>query len=619
MPVPTTIADLNVTASLNSPAGSEAIGTSLDDYIRAHGAIIKQHEADLAATTSGKGAAMLGRGAPVVSSITALRALLKTSAAQHAFVTGYYAQGDGGGGAYWYDSSDTTSADNGGTIIVATDGGRWKLAQTGITSIQQWGIKGDGATDDTARLQVIVTRGGHYWMPYGTVTRTTAPITGSLPLIFEGPGCIAFTDLGEAANVRGDGAWFHFDHTGKGFVLDGTSGTSDGIAVIRFKGCGSFRTQPTPGGGAFTPTAHDWDFDVTDVEIEFDDFVPLNPTKYFRGVLARGGKATFTKVRGQPLLAGIDLDQAFDLCSLDVHFWPYWSLNTNVIDYTRANLISVEVGRVDGLRLPRLFSYGHFVGLKVTDKGFGVVGVRSGYANFDNGAYGIKVEAAATAASIFLEQLLVFGLSASTSYGIHCAGTNTSIKIGISDLNTFFNQAIFLGGTGNRVQISQPAFYNYSFTGVGPGVDIAVGNEVVFDGKVVDVPLGGRFLLANAGTLRGVDQWITYNTTVTAGSGTITTVGATVTKYRLNGDMVDVSYLIPITTNGTGASSLDFTLPYTIADYSCGAAREISVTGTLCSVQMTPGQTKAIIRTYNNAYPAGDGHAIVGMLSYRRQ
>lgn len=42
MPVPSTIADLSVTSSSNSPSGSEPVGTSLDDYLRAHASIIKQ-------------------------------------------------------------------------------------------------------------------------------------------------------------------------------------------------------------------------------------------------------------------------------------------------------------------------------------------------------------------------------------------------------------------------------------------------------------------------------------------------------------------------------------------------------------------------------------------------
>lgn len=42
MPVPSSISDLSSTASSNYPSGSESIGTSLDDYLRAHASIIKQ-------------------------------------------------------------------------------------------------------------------------------------------------------------------------------------------------------------------------------------------------------------------------------------------------------------------------------------------------------------------------------------------------------------------------------------------------------------------------------------------------------------------------------------------------------------------------------------------------
>jgi hypothetical protein len=55
MAVPTSIADLSTTAASNYPAGSESIGTNLDDYLRAVSAIVKQQDsrgADIASGTS---------------------------------------------------------------------------------------------------------------------------------------------------------------------------------------------------------------------------------------------------------------------------------------------------------------------------------------------------------------------------------------------------------------------------------------------------------------------------------------------------------------------------------------------------------------------------------------
>lgn len=130
------------------------------------GAILRKDLADSA--TTGKGAALIGFDATtldqvlksrlgrVVDSITALRALDKTKYTR-AFTTGYYAAGDGGSSIYWYDSTDVASADNGGTVIVATDGGRWKLQVVGKISIKQFGAKGDNIADDTATIQAAIT------------------------------------------------------------------------------------------------------------------------------------------------------------------------------------------------------------------------------------------------------------------------------------------------------------------------------------------------------------------------------------------------------------------------------------------------------------------------------
>lgn len=90
-----------------------------------------------------------------LASVAALRLSSKTGA-QHAFTLGYWATGDGGGGEYRCDPTDTTSADTGLAVIVAADGGRWKLVHDGRVSVKQAGAKGDGVTDDAAAFRACI-------------------------------------------------------------------------------------------------------------------------------------------------------------------------------------------------------------------------------------------------------------------------------------------------------------------------------------------------------------------------------------------------------------------------------------------------------------------------------
>jgi hypothetical protein len=489
---------------------------------------------------------------------------------------------------------------------------------TGSVSVLDFGAKGDGVTDDTVAIQQCCTTGGAYFIPFGFVVRLTAPVTINKPVIFYGEGCIAFQDLNEsAANVRGDGSWFHIDHAGKGFVIDGTSGTSDGMAPIRFVKCGAFRNQPTPGTGAFTAAANDWDFDVTDAEFEFDDFVALNPTKFFIATLARGGRLRFSNVRGQPLQYGISIDQTYDVCYMDVHFWPYWSLNINVRAYTLANLIALVTGRVDGLLLHRFFTIFHNIGWNVITTASGTVNrAHCDWAYLDNGARGLVISA--DGATINASELTVYGLPDSASYGLETSGNDNEITIGFGDFDTFFNQAIYLSGTGNRVQIATPKFTNYSYTGAGPGTVIEAGNKLVFNGAVKNTALAGRFLLSGAGEFNTTDQWVSYEPTVTAATGTITTLGTVAAKYRLHGDLVDVTFSIVITTNGTGAGAVQFTLPFTATELAFGAGRETVATGVMCNIQAVPASNVANVWTYDNSYPGGNGRTIAGSISFRK-
>ena len=153
--------------------------------------------------------------------------------------------------------------------------------------------------------------------------------------------------------------FFYFAHPGVGFKIDTNLGARS------LKNFGTYRNQPAPGGGAYTPTAFGYDLDIEggqDIELENINFMNATKAVNIRGKQSSGatcGRITMKGIRGQPLQEGIRMTHCTDVCYLDdVHFWPIWSGNANVHAYTRANLSAFILGRVDNLQCGRLFSWG---------------------------------------------------------------------------------------------------------------------------------------------------------------------------------------------------------------------------------------------------------------------
>jgi hypothetical protein len=200
--------------------------------------------AQLASSANGSGADLIGGVGRVVSSIAALKALLKTGVGK-AFVLGYYAAGDGGGGAYYYDSTDTTSADNGGTIIVASDGGRWKLQIFDSVSVKQFGVKADAGTTDNStslanaaawlaanatRYKLTFPSGiyGYSVSPNWAINHARVIANGEVRLRYSGTGNAVIIDAGSGAQNIYD---VTFGTPGEPFIIEPASTALNGCYV----------------------------------------------------------------------------------------------------------------------------------------------------------------------------------------------------------------------------------------------------------------------------------------------------------------------------------------------------------------------------------------------------
>lgn len=110
----------------------------------------------------------------------------------------------------------------------------------------------------------------------------------------------------------------------------------------------------------------------------------------------------------------------------------------------------------------------------------------------------------------------------------------------------------------------------------------------------------------------GDTPWTSYTPTITSSSGTITTSSAT-GSYLKRGRLVFVRAQITITTNGTGAGLLNFSLP-TVTNSSIGAifhGVERAVTGKSVTGWVDGGGVSTVAcRFYDGTYPGGDGRTI---------
>lgn len=101
---------------------------------------------------------------------------------------------------------------------------------------------------------------------------------------------------------------------------------------------------------------------------------------------------------------------------------------------------------------------------------------------------------------------------------------------------------------------------------------------------------------------------LSYAPQITAGTGTFTTVSVT-GLYRRIGRQLFFEIVIIITTNGTAATSIVFTLPVAAANfYHTWVGRENGVTGANLYATTVTTVTSGHLTVYNGTYPGGNGY-----------
>jgi hypothetical protein len=416
-----------------------------------------------------------------------------------------------------------TTYDPAGTGAVTTTV-QTKLRES--VSVKDFGAVGDGVIDDSVAFQNAINAASSgnqgVFLPSGKY-RLTEPIEIPNSVYIEGVGCQVTT--ASTPNTASIGSWIYIDHTGQGLYFrdDALVGTTKKFSKL--SQLGFYRNQPTP-AAAWTPTANEHDIRI-EYNVELNDVMFLNSTK---AVLIRSaGQLRANNVRGQVFDVGFECERSSDVQNwTNIHWWPYWSQQADVTDYTITNAIGFKLQRADGLNIINPFGIFQHRLVKIQDLdgfGSGVAGfnIIDGYSDRGGGGIEIHCDFYASYGNIvnYLHNCDIDNRGSGA--GISISGVvSTNINITNYRSNRSYSEALVVSGASHNVKIT-PSFYN--------GWDFAVsGTTYCFsadDGAIIEFLAIPRFSASNS-------RQFTENT-----NGIIRLP----VKYRLNSAAIAPAYL----------------------------------------------------------------------------
>jgi len=194
------------------------------------------------------------------------------------------------------------------------------------------------------------------------------------------------------------------------------------------------------------------------------------------------------------------------------------------------------------------------------------------------------------------------------------------------------SMADLLGGTTGQV-LSKASNTDMDFTWVAADDTNAIQNTIVdAKGDLIsatgsDTPArlavgaNDTILMADSSTATGLKYAGTYTTftpTITASSGSFTTVTAVGCRYIKIGKMVHYLGRINITNKGTAGGTMNVTAPFTSVSTTdqVGFAEEIGAVGFGCFVLLPAGTATMNVRQLNYSSVIGDGNGISFNFTY---
>ncbi|MEI6162109.1 MAG: glycosyl hydrolase family 28-related protein, partial [Roseococcus sp.] len=335
------------------------------------------------------------------------------------------------------------------------------LADRGV-DVRDFGAVGNGTTNDAPAIQAAIkalgTAGGVVHYGPRTYRIASAIVINNTSVRLQGAG------FAEGGNP-GEGTWLTVDLTG--FTPFTFSGAAARGSVVRDM---AFRQSHTATlNASWAPTNYDYLFRVTDCfgGVDFDN-VMLSGIN--RGIFVRNsGRTDFRRIRGQVFTAGIEIDESYDTCRmLNLHFWPFWSSNDNVVRWQQANGDALIFRRCDGVFVDQAFALGYRSMFRFSSSAAGYTqkfSIGQAYADFVR--HGLWIDAAGTdgqvdAMTVQCEIFNAGGSPLAGSIGIYINTNLSRIQIGSLRIDDAEDNPIRIEGNSNRMDIGALRCVNFN-------------------------------------------------------------------------------------------------------------------------------------------------------------
>ena len=245
----------------------------------------------------------------------------------------------------------------------ARDDERSRLAETAQINVRSapYLARGDGKADDTQAIQAALDAvgaigGGIVRLPTGTyMVKTHLVVPAGTSLVGVGRAPQLYSDKSpDSMLLAVEGAG---QTEGPAFItLRGPDSTLEGVKVL-------YPNQVV----ADEPIPYPWTVRGGGDDISLINVLLVNPYQAVDLATGGGSRHYIRGLYGQPLFKGLWVDKCTDIGRVhDVHFWPFWSQDKRILDFTSARATAFIFQRADWEVVENIFSWGYRVGIELS-------------------------------------------------------------------------------------------------------------------------------------------------------------------------------------------------------------------------------------------------------------